>query len=292
MPARQSAPRSECGAGGPFSMSRLLRHPAVPGLHRLQSAAPSSRAGAGEPPAERPTGVPAPCSPFFVCAPMDHTGHRWQFGRTGRHEPQAIRMAHVSAAAGPEAGRESFYDEDSGITWVDFTEIIRQASAGGRAAAVAADVEIACARSWRSVRRSRGECSQKPLGRRVHRMRACLSARVPLRISVRPHAHRVVPRRAGQGADAARGLVPTRRQHVGAGDDGPEDGCRRDQCEKRIRHSRRCLPAQLALRLRAAAQVSRTSPGVLTVAVLLGSGPQTSASIEGWWTWTRMYRRL
>jgi hypothetical protein len=110
------------------------------------------------------------------------------------------------------------------------------------------------------VRRSRGECSQKPRGRQGHRMRACLSARAPLRISVRPHAHRVVPRRAGQGADAARGLVPPRRQHVGAGDDGPEDGCRRHQCKKRIRHSRRCLPAWLALRVRAAEQVSRTCP--------------------------------
>ena len=36
----------------------------------------------------------------------------------------------------------------------------------------------------------------------------------------------------------------------------------------------------------------RTCPAMLTVAVLLGSGPQTSASIAGWWIWTRMYRRL
>lgn len=35
---------------------------------------------------------------------------------------------------GPEAGRERFADEESGITWVDFTDIIQSAAAGEEAA--------------------------------------------------------------------------------------------------------------------------------------------------------------
>jgi len=31
---------------------------------------------------------------------------------------------------GFESGRERWYEEDSGITWVDFTDVIRSASAG------------------------------------------------------------------------------------------------------------------------------------------------------------------
>lgn len=43
--------------------------------------------------------------------------------------------AHPSAPReGPEAGRERFADEDSGITWVDFTDIIQNAAAGEEAA--------------------------------------------------------------------------------------------------------------------------------------------------------------
>jgi hypothetical protein len=62
MPARQSAPRWECGAGGHCEKSRLLLHAAVPGNHHLQSAATSMRAGAGEPPAGRPTEVRPVCA--------------------------------------------------------------------------------------------------------------------------------------------------------------------------------------------------------------------------------------
>ncbi len=56
-------------------------------------------------------------------------------------EETNMSMGHVSDGEGRsgreriyEDGRERVYDEDSGITWVDFTEIIRQASAGGRSA--------------------------------------------------------------------------------------------------------------------------------------------------------------
>ena len=36
----------------------------------------------------------------------------------------------MSGLEGPEAGRERMVDEDTGITWVDFTDIIRNAAAG------------------------------------------------------------------------------------------------------------------------------------------------------------------
>lgn len=76
-----------------------------------------------------------------------------------------VEYARCSVAAGPEAGRERVYDEDSGITWVDFTEIIRQASAGGRAAAVAADVATACVRGCPQSRRPLCEASLTQLAR-------------------------------------------------------------------------------------------------------------------------------
>jgi len=198
--------------------------------------------------------------------------------------------------AGPENGRERVYDEDSGITWVDFTDIINKASAGARElrrrAAARGDAR-ASRRSSRQCRRSRARaCGRRTRGRQGARVRECLRARAPRRRAACATPYpRAVPRPAeldkGQMLHADSFNLGDSMSALEMMDPKMDAGVINEKNASVIPVGA-CPSTSRRPRARASAgPVPRRSDDCRAPRCV----SQTSALIAGWWTWTRMCRR-